>query len=41
VLIVMCDDASRVAAANRLIDSAITIGTEAPPVPALILETLT
>ena len=40
VLIVMCDDASRVAAANRLIDSAITIGTEAPPVPALILETL-
>ncbi len=40
VLVVMCDDTSRVAAANKLIDSAITIGAEAPPAPSLILETL-
>jgi thymidine phosphorylase len=40
ILLITCDDPARVAAAERVLDGAIAVTDEAPPLSGLILETI-
>jgi thymidine phosphorylase len=41
ILTIACDDPARVRAAERVLDGAIAVGDELPPLGGLILETIT
>ena len=40
ILLIACDDPARLRAAERILDGAVTIGDEPPPMAGLILETI-
>jgi hypothetical protein len=40
ILLIACDDPARVTAAERILDGAVTVGDEPPPMAGLILETI-